>query len=173
MKTPLSGLLCLALVLSASTLAAADETYQGGGNFISDSKRSANTTPMLWAVMTIPDGLNEGDTFVVNCAIETYKEGKRGQKPVKGTTGTAATFANRFDVGNGSWEFFGLVGSGLPFTTGKDGSGGVSTGPVTAGAWATDPGTNDSISIAVTFSNAKKVHETRLGCEMTLGAPAD
>lgn len=173
MKTPLSGLLCVALILSASSFAAADETYQGGGNFFTDSKMKANTTPLLWAVMTIPDGLNEGDPFVVSCLIETYKNGKKAKKPVKGTTGTVATFANRFDVGNGSWQFFGLVGSGLPFTTTSDGTGGVTTGAVTAGAWANDPGTNDSISIAVTFTNARKVHETRLGCEMTLGAPAD
>ena len=53
-----------------------------------------------------------------------------------------------------------------------DGSAGIYTGPVTAGSWANTLGTNDNISISVSFTNKKKVVETRLGCQLVVGAVA-
>jgi len=157
------------LALGMATVAVADDgdVYQAGGNFIPAKKMRADATPILWAVMSIPPDITVGTVFTINCRIEAQKNAKGAG--LKGVTGSAATFANRLNVSNGSWLYFGLVGSGLPFTTDQDGVGFVSTGPVTAGIWANDPGSNDTLSIGVTFTNAKKVVKTSLGCELVIG----
>jgi len=165
-----TALVCFGLLVGTATLAGADDgdVHQAGANFAAAGKAKANNTPVLRAVMSIPADLVPGTVFVVNCLIEATKSSKG--KPAKGLQGSVATFANQLDVGSGSWEFFGLVGSGLPFTTGKDGTAVVTTGPVTAGAWANAPGGNDNLSISATFTNGKRVVTTSLGCELVIGA---
>jgi hypothetical protein len=144
------------------------DVHQGGGKFIAATKTKASQTPVLRAVISIPPEITEGSVFVVNCLVETTKTASG--KPMKGVQGTAAAFANKLNVGAGSWQFFGLVGSGIPFATAKDGTTGLTTGPITAGAWANAPGTNDNISISATFTNNKRVVQTELGCQIEIGA---
>jgi hypothetical protein len=164
-----SALTCCILLLALAFPAHADEgdSYQAVSRFNANKKTKASATPTLRTVMSVPADLAQGDVFVVNCVVETYKNAKGA--PSKGVTGSVATFANLLDVGSGSWSFFGLVGSGLPFTTGKDGSIAVTTGPVTAGIWANNNGGNDNISISASFTNKKRVQATSLECELVVG----
>jgi len=170
MSTPrISGLICLVLLLGLAPFAYADDgdTYGAVSRFNANKKTKASATPTLRTTMSVPTDLAQGDVFVVNCVVETYKNAKGA--PSKGVTGSVATFANLLDVGSGSWNFFGLVGSGLPFTTGKDGSIAITTGPVTAGIWANNNGGNDNISISASFTNKKRVQATSLECELVVG----
>jgi len=168
-----SALTCLALILALATSAQAKDgdTYEATSRFTAASKVKANTMPTLRATMSVPDDLAQGDVFVINCVVETYKN--NNGTPTKGTKGSVATFANLLDVGSGSWNFFGLVGSGLTFTTGNDGSVAVTTGPVTAGIWANNDGGNDNLSMAASFTNKKRVQQASLECVLVVGDTGD
>jgi hypothetical protein len=106
--------------------------------------------------------------FKVDCIFEAVKNRKGA--PQKGVKGSLALFAIALDVGSGTWSFDGLVGSGIPFTTGKDGIAMISSGEVTAGSWATNAHpVNDFISAGVQLTNNKKVVATSVFCEIKVG----
>ena len=107
----------------------------------------------------------EGDQFQLTCVVTTMKN--HTGKAMKGVTGSLALFAYSLDVGSRTWNFFGLVGSGLAFTTDKNGNAEVSSGVITAGSWANDSHpVNDVISATARFTNNKRVMETAVECEM-------
>ena len=163
---------CWVFLFATVGVAAADpgDVYQAGGNFSSERKMKASDTPILWAVMSIPPDLAQGDMFTVNCRVDATKNAIGDG--AKGVQGSAAAFANQLNVAARSWQFFGLVGSGMPFKTAKDGSALLTTGPVAAGAWANNPGANDNISISATFTNRRRVFTTSFGCEIVIEAAA-
>jgi len=90
-------------------------------------------------------------------------------RPRKGVAGSAASFFLSLDVGSGTWDFVGLVGSGIPFKTKADGGVMVTTGTVIAGFWANPHDANDLISITARPDNARKVRETSFYCELVVG----
>lgn len=161
--------ICCSLILgiAGSAVAADGDIFTGGSSFSSEKPIKAKKSPILWSVVSIPSDIQPGDEFQVDCLVEAWKDNQGG--PRKGAKGTAATFAIMLDVGSRTWDFDGLVGQGLAFKTKKDGTSLITTGPVTAGAWADNPSDNDTISVAATFNNAKKVQATRFYCEIIVG----
>lgn len=160
---------CLVAVGTANIALAADgDVYSGVSSFYTDESTAASASPFLGVALPIPPDIVEGSVFTVDCALEALKNHKgKGRPRVKGTM---APFAIKLDVGSGTWEFFGLTGSGIPFSTKKSGIALMTTGPVTAGAWANDAHpTNDFISLRLNFTNQKKIKETNLYCEIVVG----
>ena len=160
-----AAVVAVALLLGGPSVARAQDTYTGGSSFSAEKKIKAAKSPALRSSLSVPSGMVQGDQFQLNCVVTTLKN-KKG-KALKGATGSLALFAYSLDVGSRTWEFFGLVGSGLPFTTDKTGMATVDSGPITAGAWANDAHpVNDVISVTAQFTNNKRVVSTELECEM-------
>jgi hypothetical protein len=160
---------CLVAAATVNPVVAADgDIYSGVSSFSSDESTAASESPFLGVALPIPPDIVEGSVFTANCALDARKNHKgKGRPRVKGTM---APFAIKLDVGSGTWDFFGLSSSGIPFSTKKDGIATMTTGPVTAGAWANDTHpTNDFISLKLNFTNQKKIKETNLYCEIVIG----
>ena len=165
------GVICCALLLSigwANVAVAGDgDVLRGGSEFNSDKKIKANKGPILWSVMSIPPDIVPGVVFQVDCQVEAKKNDK--DAPQKAVKGSVASFAILLDVGSRTWDFVGLVGSGISFKTKKNGKALLTTGPVTAGAWANNPSDNDTISLAATITSKQKIKKTSFGCEIVVG----
>ena len=99
--------------------------------------------------------------------VEALKN-KKGA-PQRGVKGSAAAFAVSLDISSRTWEFFGLRDSGIQFKTKANGTSAITSGTITAGAWANDPSDNDTISVTAQFTNTKKIKETSFYCEIIVG----
>jgi hypothetical protein len=164
------GIICILLIigLANAAVAADGDVYSGQSDFSTDKSTKARESPFIGVALPIPADIVEGVEFQVDCLLEARKNHKG--RPRKGVSGTLALFAIALDVGSRTWEFYGLQASGIAFKTKKDGTSFMTSGPVTAGAWATDSHpTNDFISAKVNFSNNKKIKETSLYCEIVVG----
>ena len=168
-RTKALAVICCGLVLGVANIAVAagGDLYSSAANFTSDKKTKAKKTPILWSVLSIPSDIVEGVEFRVDCVVDARKN--KNDAPQSGVKGSAATFAILLDVGSGTWDFDGLVGSGLKFKTKKNGTDLITTGSVTAGPWATDPSDNDPLTVADPFTPNKKVLKTGLYCEIIVG----
>ena len=163
------GVICCSLILGvANTAIAGDgDIYGGGSNFSSKKGTKAKKSSALRASLSIPPEIVEGVEFKVDCLVEARKN--HNDAPQKGVKGTAAAFAITLDISSRTWEFFGLRNSGIPFKTKKDGTDSITSGMVTAGAWANDPSDNDTILVTALFTNTKKIKETSFYCEIIVG----
>ena len=164
------GVIVCGLILGLANIATAavGDMYSGVSSFSTDKSTKVKKSPEIGVTLPIPRDFAEGVEFQLDCVLEALKNHKGVPRP--GAKGTLALFAIALDVGTGTWEFSGLVGSGIPFKTKKDGTAAMTSGPVTAGAWATDSHpTNDFISAKINFTNNKKIKETSLYCEIIVG----
>jgi hypothetical protein len=164
------GVMCCALMLGfANSATGADgDVYSGTSTFSTDKKTKAKDSPAIGVALPIPRDIVEGVEFELDCLLEARKNGKGA--PRSGVKGTLALFAIALDVPSGTWAFEGLLSGGIEFKTKKDGTAVMSSGPVTAGPWATDAHiTNDFISAKILFTNNKRIKETDLYCEIIVG----
>jgi hypothetical protein len=164
------GLICCALMLGfANSATAVDgDIYSGTSSFSSHKKTKAKDSPAIGVALPIPPDIVEGVEFELDCLLEARKNGKGA--PQSGVKGTLALFAIALDVPSGTWAFHGLLSGGIEFKTKKDGTAVMSSGPVTAGPWATDAHiTNDFISAKILFANSRRIKETDLYCQIIVG----
>ena len=165
-----SGVIVCGLILGLVNIAtAADgDTYGSVSSFSTDKLTKAKNSPQIGATFPIPADLEEGDELQIDCVYEAFKNHKGTPRP--GVKGNLALFAIALDVGSGTWEFSGLLNSGIPFKTKRDGTVEITSGLVIAGAWATDSHpTNDFISAKVGLTNKKKLRESTISCVIVVG----